>query len=310
MTSHKQLIWHIAGLGAMGTLFASSFCRAGVPVQLILKNEQRLAHYQSLQLQMSTDDSEFFAHPPACSIESLDDKPIDYLVCCTKAYDVTKLLLSLEAHLNEQSIIILIHNGVGVIDEIKQQLPTLRIISGITTLGGYLKQAYAVRAFLSGALYLGPGIGTFSQLEIDKISETFKKIALPCQWLDNIQVMIWEKFAINCSINLLTALFSCKNGALLAHQELLERLTMEISQVLMAYGCAISSTQLLETVLQVITNTAANYSSMYQDIHHDRLTELNYLNVHLVRLAEQKNINIPLTVELLNQFYKQFPHQK
>lgn len=49
---------------------------------------------------------------------------------------------------------------------------------------------------------------------------------------------------------------------------------------------------------------------MNQDIKNNRRTEIHYLNAHLLHLAELKGIDTPLTKELLNQFYEQFPNQK
>ena len=309
-TKEEDGLWHIAGIGAIGTLFATSLCRGGESVRLILKNARQLETYQSVPLKMNTESFEFTCHPPALTVQDLANVSIQNLICCTKAYDVSKLLLSLKDNLSPNSMIILIHNGMGVIEEVRQQLPHLRIISGITTLGGYLESPYTLRAFLNGSLYLGASLGRFSHDELGVLSLLFKKISVPYKWVNTIQLMIWEKFAINCSINMLTALFSCKNGELIQHQDLLSDLSAEIASVLVGYDIDISKDQLLQKVLEVIQHTAGNYSSMYQDIKNHRLTEIGYLNNYLAKLAAQKNIKVPVINRLLNQFYQQFPAQQ
>jgi 2-dehydropantoate 2-reductase len=38
--------WHILGAGSLGSLWAARLARAGVPVQLILRDPQRLLAYR------------------------------------------------------------------------------------------------------------------------------------------------------------------------------------------------------------------------------------------------------------------------
>ncbi len=301
-------LWHIAGIGAIGSVIATSFCRGEQSVQLILKNEKQLETYQKSKLTITSDRFKYQCHPFAQLNSSLSE-PIGFLICCTKAHDVLPLLKSLKLVLLPESIIILIHNGMGVIEEISAELPHLRIISGITSLGGYLEKPYKVKAFLNSPIYLGETIGHFSSEEIESIKNSFRKSALECEWTESIQSLIWNKFAINCSINILTALFSCKNGMLMQHQELLKQFTQEIAVVLQAYKIPITAEELLRKVDEVIRNTADNYSSMYKDIKNNRLSEIHYLNGRLIQLAEHKNINIPVANRLLHQFYSLFPQQ-
>ncbi|AHE68096.1 2-dehydropantoate 2-reductase [Legionella oakridgensis ATCC 33761 = DSM 21215] len=224
-------------------------------------------------------------------------------------YDITNLLIRLKNNLNAKSIILLIHNGLGVLNEIKKHLPQLRVISGVSTVGAYLEKAFTVRAFLNGKFYLGQGIGKFTPNETKTICAAFAAAALPYQWLDNIQPILWEKFAINCSINLLTALLGCKNGALLSHQKILKQLTSEAAQVLCAYGVNMSADDLFCKVIDVIEGTADNYSSMYKDVENNKQTEIYYLNERLMTLAHQKELVTPTHSELLNKFYRTFPKQ-
>lgn len=307
--SKNNPFWHIAGIGAIGSIIAASFCRGQQSVRLLLKNEKQLENYRQSQLTLISDSFNYQCHPPA-SLSSSRLEPISYLICCTKAYDVLPFLKSLGDALTPESIIILIHNGIGVIEELKAELPQLRIISGITSIGGYLEKPYSVRAFLNSSIYLGATVGQFTVEEVETIKYVFRNASLECEWTEAIEILIWNKFAINCSINLLTTIFACKNGALMQHQELLTQLTQEIALVLQAYNQSLTAESLLQTVYTVIQNTSDNYSSMYKDIKNSRLTEIHYLNGRLVELAEEKSVIIPCVSRLLRQFYSLFPDQK
>jgi 2-dehydropantoate 2-reductase len=309
MTNIKPL-WHIAGIGALGSVLATSFFQAGHTVRLLLKNKRQLITYQNTQLTMSSSNHTFSCHPEAITIQQLSQEPIHYLMCCVKAHDITPLLWGLKHRLNQQSVILIIHNGIGVLDEIKKRRPDLRIISGCSTIGAYLEKPFTVTAFLEGTLSLGSSIGLFSPMEITTIDNAFKMTNLSYQWEENIQKKTWEKFAINCSINLLTALLNCKNGELLQHDLLLTNMTNEVSQVLQAYNVNLLNNQLKSKVIETIKYTANNYSSTYKDIQLNRRTEMEYLNGQLVQLAQKKQIPTPIISELLAQFYQRFPPKK
>lgn len=298
--------WHLAGAGALGSLVTSCFVEANQEVNLILKDENQLALYQQSGLTITAEGNTFRCCPNALDIRHLPHTLIDYLICCVKAYDITPLLLQLKHQLHKNSIIILIHNGLGVLDEIQASLPELRVISGVCTLGAYIECPFTVRAFLEGRLYLGEGAGQFSTHEIDMICTTFQMTKLPFQWERSIKPMAWEKFAINCTINVLTALLSCRNGDLLAHHELLKNMTNEVAQVANSYSVNLSADQLLLKVIRVLKGTSENYSSMYKDVQKKDTTELYYLNEYLIKLAEQKKIPTPINNEMLNKFYAKY----
>lgn len=293
--------WHIAGIGALGSVLATHFDQQTIPLKLILKNETQFAAYQLSGLTLLTQNKEMSCHPTAVRLNQINE-PIDYLICCVKAYDVTPLLLQLKAHLTSQSIIILIHNGLGVLEEIDKHLPHLRIISAISTMGAYLEEPFKVRAFLEGKFSLGCTRGELTLDEIQTISSLFDQAKLRYQWESDITSRLWEKFALNCSINLLTALFSCKNRDILNDPKLLEELTAEVAEVLSAYGILMTKQDLLAKIYTLMEQVGDNYSSMYKDIQHKRPTELPYLNSYLVKLAENKNIPTPCHLRLLNQF--------
>lgn len=310
MKATDNSIWHIAGIGALGSLVAGSFYQNKLPVRLIFKNSQQLSAYHHVGLTILNDLTDLSVCPNAIDLDHLDHQPIDQLICCLKAYDVTPLLIRLKEHLNKNSIIILIHNGVGVLEEIQNQLPQLRIICGISSVGAYLEKPFKVKPFLNGKFYLGPAIGQFTVSEINTVCNSFKQSILPFQWVDGIQLIIWEKFAINCCINLLTALFKCKNGQLLSHEGILKELVSEVSQVMQAINMNLTENILFFKVKEVIEGTYNNYSSMYKAIQNGKKSEIDYLNVQLIKLGKEKKIPTPINIELLNQFYDKFPLER
>ncbi|WP_133129304.1 ketopantoate reductase family protein [Legionella yabuuchiae] len=300
----KQNIWWVAGIGAIGTLMATMMHQSGQSVSLLLKNQAQLDGYNGLHL--STNENQYYCMPNAKIPSNLEESSIHQLVVCCKAFDIAPLIQNLKPFLADSAMVVLIHNGLGVVEEIKAILPNLRIVVGISTIGAYAERSFRVRAFLDGTLQLGILNGHFFPAEVEHLKTTFEQTKLNTLWQNDIYPLMWKKFALNCAINIFTALYQCKNGDLLQRLDEIRRNTQEITVVLNAYGVEMTQESLFNTIIEVIQKTDGNYSSMYMDTMNGRRTELPYLNVQLIKLAQAKSIATPFSLELLEQFHAQY----
>lgn len=109
-----------------------------------------------------------------------------------------------------------------------------------------------------------------------------------------------QKLVVNAIINPLTAIFRCQNGQLasnpprLAAMKLLLNETGPIVRALLHTPSDMFSNQnLFDLVLSVARKTAANTSSMLQDVQAGRRTEIDYINGFVV--AQGKRLGLPHT---------------
>jgi 2-dehydropantoate 2-reductase len=189
-----------------------------------------------------------------------------------------------------------------VLDEIKAQLPHLRIIVGISTVGAYINEQFIIHSNLCGDLCLGHMIGVLTALELKQIRTKFIFCNIPIKWIKNtknIELIVWTKFAINCCINILTIEYKCNNGKLLEHNTALLIIIAEVIAVLHAYDIKLDSNYLYRQLIKILYNTFDNYNSMYQDFIQRKSTEIAYLNGYLIKLAQQKNIAVPFNINLM-----------
>ncbi|XP_034480856.1 2-dehydropantoate 2-reductase-like [Drosophila innubila] len=107
---------------------------------------------------------------------------------------------------------------------------------------------------------------------------------IPHQWTPDILTRLWRKLALNCAINPLTVLHACRNGGLAEHHCEVATLCAELAELLQHCGQSEAATDLQVEVERVIQATAANYSSMYQDVRQGRRTEIHLLG-HACRVA-------------------------
>ncbi|MBH3461033.1 putative 2-dehydropantoate 2-reductase [Pseudomonas sp. MH2] len=272
--------WHILGAGSLGSLWACRLARAGKAVRLVLRDEQRLAAYEAeggLTLIEQHQTTQFAIPAQTCEGEG----PIHRLLLACKAYDAAPAIARLAPRLAEGAELVLLQNGLGSQDEVAEQAPHARCIFASSTEGAFRERDWQVRFAGQGFNWLGdpgnPGVPEW----FGDLSEA----GIPAEWSLDILTRLWRKLALNCAINPLTVLYDCQNGGLLGHLPEVDELCVELSTLLRSAGQAQAAENLAEDVQRVIVATAANYSSMYQDVRAGRRTELHYLLGHACNVA-------------------------
>lgn len=268
----KPTVWHILGAGSLGSLWATRLARAGLPVRLILRDEVRLAAYTARGGLTLNEQGQRLTF--AIEAQTVDtDEPIERLLVACKAYDAERAVASVAGRLSPGADILLLQNGLGSQQAVVAQVPGARCIFVSSTEGAFRDQDFSVVFAGQGFNWLGDG----QQLDGPDWMAELINAAIPCEWTGDILDRLWRKLALNCAINPLTVLYGCRNGELQAHAAEVGALCDELSRVLIACGQPDAATGLHEEVFRVISATAANYSSMYQDVAQGRRTEISYL---------------------------------
>ena len=123
--------------------------------------------------------------------------------------------------------------------------------------------------------------------------------------------LLWGKLVINAAINPLTALLRVQNGELLerpAARELLAEVAKEAASIATRQGISLPYPDPVLAVEEVARNTAANYSSMLQDVMRGTVTEIEAINGAIVRVGEHMGVPTPVN-RLLWGLVKSLDHQ-
>ncbi|AGZ33723.1 putative 2-dehydropantoate 2-reductase [Pseudomonas sp. SWI6] len=285
--------WHILGAGSLGSLWACRLARAGKAVRLILRDERRLKAYQQaggLTL-LEQDLSNRYAIPAETAAAH---GPIHRLLVACKAYDAAPAVAHLAPRLAEGAEIVLLQNGLGSQDEVADQVPHARCIFASSTEGAFREDDWRVRFAGHGFNWLGDPVNPSTPEWFDDLHEA----GIPAEWTVDILTRLWRKLALNCAINPLTVLHDCHNGGLLGHLPEVDAVCAELGALLCHCGQPQAAENLDEEVQRVILATAANYSSMYQDVRAGRRTEVHYLLGHACRVATRHGVALPQLEQL------------
>ena len=276
------MIWHILGAGSLGSLWAVRLARAGQPVRLILRNSARLAAYQRAGGLTLIEAQQTSLYP--LGAETLHARPpIQRLLVACKAYDAEEAVARLAPRLAPGAELILLQNGLGSQAAVARRFPRSRCILASSTEGAFRTEDFRVTFAGHGCTWLGDPLDERPPAWLAQLSAA----QIPHQWSPDIGTRLWRKLALNCAINPLSVLHDCRNGDLQQRATQIAVLCTELACLLQHCGHADAAEDLHGEVMRVIQATAANYSSMYQDVAAGRRTEIAYLLDHACATAER-----------------------
>ncbi|MGS0683011.1 ketopantoate reductase family protein [Shewanella sp. 125m-7] len=257
--------------------------------------------YNKLQI---TRDAKFIGQ--ADYDKSLADTEL--LIVCVKAYQVTSALNVVLPRLSKSAHILLLHNGMGPHIEVAPTLAGRGLSLGTTSQGALRLDKWHVKQTGIGLTQLGPYRATeLNQVQAASINPKLKTLLLNAipqsDWYDEILPLLWQKLAVNVTINPLTAIYNCTNGELAnpKYHDIIYNAVDELVNVAAADGIDLEFSHLIERVYQVIELTAQNFSSMHQDISQQRPTEISAINGFVVTRAKAHNMNTPYNLSLVEQ---------
>jgi 2-dehydropantoate 2-reductase len=128
------------------------------------------------------------------------------------------------------------------------------------------------------------------------LEDALKSAKFNMQVVDDAQSLIWGKLVVNTAINPLTALLRVPNGKLLespSAREMMGALAAETAHVAEAEKIHLPFSDPIAAAEEVARKTAANHSSMLQDILRGAPTEIDAICGAVVKTAQKHNIDAP-----------------
>jgi 2-dehydropantoate 2-reductase len=179
-----------------------------------------------------------------------------------------------------------LQNGMGNEETLSGRLDC-PVLAGTCTYGARLDGPGEVACTGVGEVVLGPCEGGQSA-SADRVGAAFDAAGIETTVASDMPRRLWEKLAVNAGINATTALARVENGALVDGPagETAVAAAREVAHVAQDEGVTLAEADAAAAVMDVAEATAANTSSMHQDVLANRQTEIDAINGYVVDVAE------------------------
>jgi 2-dehydropantoate 2-reductase len=228
-------------------------------------------------------------------------KPAELILVFVKAWQTASVVPYLPALLAPGGVIVTLQNGIGNLEQLGP-----RAYLGMTTNGSTLVGPGRVRPGGTGPTHLaGP----------EWVVEVFRRAGFETHPVEasNMKGLLWGKLTVNCGINALTAILRVSNGELLKRDDaalLMDRAAVECAMVAWSQGIVLPFAEPMSEVRKVAERTAANQSSMLQDVLRGAPTEVDYINGAVVKEGHRLGIHTAVNEVLWRLVRALTPHPR
>jgi 2-dehydropantoate 2-reductase len=281
----------LVGTGALASLFGARLAAAGVHVTMLGSWPEGLAALREHGVRLVEADGVERAYSVRAVADPAECRSIPHALVLVKAWQTARVAQQLAACLPADGLALTLQNGWGNRETLEQALGPQRVALGITTLGATLLAPGVARAGGQGPVTLG------SHPRIQPLANLLSAAGFDMRMAEDVAGLAWGKLVINAAINPLTALLRVPNGELLARPEARELLGLaaaEAAAVGRAQGLHLPFDDPVAAAEDVARRTAANHSSMFQDVQRGRPTEIDAICGAVVQAGQRIGIPIPV----------------
>ena len=280
----------VLGAGAVGSSYGALLSRKNDVTLIGRKNHVEAIKTKGLEI--SGDTQERFFVKAETKIKKI---PLNALILLTtKAHDSVKALTEIKNLLRNDTVILILQNGLGNKELIKEFVgDKIEVLRGLVTM--------AAEFFEPGKITLWNGKTILEQTETGKrIAELFNESGLKTRVSNEFERELWNKLVVNCVVNPLTAILRVRDNEIVvdALKKVRHGIIDECAKVGTAEGMVFES-GLKETIDRKIVKYT-NFSSLCQDLMRGKRTEIDFLNGKILELGRKHHIPTPINETLVS----------
>ena len=293
----------VLGAGAMGSLYGAKLSANGKnEVHLIDVWKEHIDAVNSNGLQMEEGDDVLLYENLKGHTSSEETGVCDLVLVFVKSTVTKTAVESNAAVFGPNTVALTLQNGLGNIEQISSVIGAERVIAGTTAHGATMLSPGKIRHAGKGKTIIGE-LGGHESDRIRKMAAVLEDAGMETVISGNVLGRVWDKLLVNVGINALTGITKLYNGQLLDYpeiEELLEKAVSEGVAVARAKGIRLGFDDPVAHTKDLCRATAANKSSMLQDILNGRQTEIEMMNGAIVREGKALGIETPVNLALTN----------
>lgn len=267
----------VFGAGSLGTLIGGILARKHSVTLVGREPHVSAIERDGLRLTGAIEETTYPAADTTPPVEA------DLAVVTVKSFDTAEAAESLaECSLD---VALSLQNGMGNEGILAESLDC-PVLAGTCTYGARRGDPGTVECTGIGDIVIGAHDGGESAFA-DRVTAAFAEAGLIAESSTEMPRRLWTKLAVNAGINATTALARVPNGSLLdgPANSVAEEAARETARVARQRGIDLTDRQAVQRTREVASATAANTSSMQQDVLGESRTEIDAINGYVVEAA-------------------------
>ncbi len=281
----------IVGTGALACLFAARLA-PHTAITMLGTWQEGLEVIRKSGVRLVSPDGPAVPVQVHTTSDSAECEGVSKALILVKSWQTERAARQVALFLSGEGLALTLQNGLGNFEILGDVLGYDRVTQGVTTMGATLEAPGSVRAGGEGPTHIA------NHPRIDGWLELFTQAGIKVDVTENVKELVWGKLTINAGINPLTALLEIPNGELIKSQAattLMHAAAQEAANVAGALDIGLPFTNPTSAVEAVARATAANISSMLQDVRRGAPTEIDAISGAIWKEGERLGVPVPIS---------------
>lgn len=298
MTERKLRI-AIVGLGGvggyLGAMLANKYTgKSDIEIYFVARGET-LRVVSEKGLTLKSTKGEFAVKPDGVSDDPSALPPMDYVIYCTKSYDIRTAAANLKGFLKAGTVIVPFMNGVDGTEVLREMYPDHVVMDGCVYIVGFIESPGVVIE-TGGLDRYCFGSDRLSEDQLVSLEQIMKNAGVDGVFDRDIVRTVWEKFSYISPIASITSYLDKTCGAIAESEsdlKLLDGLFAEFEAIALKKGI-----HMREGIMSKNLHIMKKYpydttTSMQRDFRAHRNTEVESLTGYIVRQGELFGVDTP-----------------
>ena len=274
----------VIGSGAIGGYYGATLARAGQEVHFLLHSDYEYVRAQGLQVD-SCDGS--FHLTDVNAYQHTEDMPLcDVVLVCLKSVNNSMLNSLLPPLLHQQTLVVLIQNGIGIEGDVQKMFPDVQLAAGLAFICSAKTEPGRVNHQCYGSINLANYSCKDGSL-FNNILKNFTDAGIMAASVPYDEAR-WKKAVWNMPFNGMTVALNTRTDLLLknpATRQLIRDLMMEVVGASRALGISGVDEAFVEKMIQMTDEMTPYSPSMKLDFDFHRPMEIHYLYTRPIEIA-------------------------
>ncbi len=285
----------VIGTGAIGVTVGLHLMESGVEVVFFTRNRRRARDVAREGLRLLEGHRQLHVHPTVIPLAEAEGEGLDGVILAVKAYDTARVAEETPDTLVDLPWLSL-QNGLHHWAPLLERLDVERFTLAATSMAAFRVLPNTVRQTASGITVLGPHTPDGDTAAASFWARLLQEAGLPTILVQDVWPYLWRKLLLNAVVNPVTALARVPNRGLVDVPDL-----RELARDLLREAYPVVASRLLpewdldrlwEDLLNLLSETGENRSSMFQDLQYGRPTESPWITGVLLDEAAREGLHL------------------
>ena len=282
----------VIGTGAIGGYYGAKLAHAGQELHFLFRSDYEYVKQHGLQV--DSCDGSFHLDDINAYLYTEDMPKCDVVLVCLKSVNNSKLQTLLPPLLHDDTLVVLIQNGIGVEENVQKMFPDVQLAAGLAFICSAKTEPGTVNHQCYGSINLA-NYSCKDEALMQAVVDEFRQAGIETGLVEYNEAR-WKKAVWNMPFNGMTVALHTQTDMLLKNQstrQLIREQMMEVVSAAQHLGVKNLDVAFVDKMIDMTDNMTPYSPSMRLDYDFHRRMEIYYLYTRPLEIAREAGCPMP-----------------